>query len=80
MTVVHGQPPYSITPQIKNPIWHLFFAGPGSGIAMQNGEISLQLNTGTSKSSLFNFIYSDDHGATWNGKISGPKSNTTETQ
>jgi len=31
--------PYSITPQIKNPKWHLFFNGPGSGIAMKDGKL-----------------------------------------
>ncbi|MFY8165514.1 MAG: sialidase family protein, partial [Sediminibacterium sp.] len=31
--------PYSITPQVKNPIWNLFFNGPGNGIAMQDGKL-----------------------------------------
>jgi sialidase-1 len=31
--------PYTITPQIKNPKWHLFFNGPGSGIAMKDGKL-----------------------------------------
>lgn len=29
--------PYSITPQVKEPRWHLFFQGPGNGIAMKDG-------------------------------------------
>jgi sialidase-1 len=38
--------PYTITPQIKNPKWHLFFNGPGSGIAMKDGKLFLLHNIG----------------------------------
>ena len=31
--------PASITPQVKNPAWNLFFNGPGNGIAMQDGKL-----------------------------------------
>lgn len=73
--------PYSITPQVKNPIWHLFFNGPGSGIAMQNGKLVFAAQYWDEvKKPYSTIIYSDDHGSTWKGKINGPKSNTTESQ
>lgn len=73
--------PYSITPQIKNPAWHLFFAGPGTGIAMSNGTLVFPAQYwNETKIPYSTIIYSTDHGATWTGKINGPKSNTTESQ
>ena len=73
--------PINITTQIKIPAWKIFFQGPGSGIAMKNGKIVFAAqywdNTNMPYSTI---IYSDDHGANWNGKIAGPKSNTTESQ
>ena len=75
--------PYSITPQIKNPKWHVFFNGPGSGIAMQDGTLVFpsqywdeSKKPGIPHSSV---ISSKDHGATWQSGI-GAKSNTTEAQ
>lgn len=73
--------PYSITPQVKNPQWHLFFNGPGSGIAMQDGKLVFAAQYwNENKIPWSTIIYSDDHGSTWKGKINGPKSNTTESQ
>lgn len=73
--------PYTITPQVKNPAWHLFFNGPGSGIAMQDGKLVFAAQYwDEAKKPYSTIIYSDDHGATWKGKIAGPKSNTTESQ
>ncbi|HLF45918.1 MAG TPA: exo-alpha-sialidase [Chitinophagaceae bacterium] len=73
--------PYSITPQIKNPAWHLFFNGPGSGIAMQDGKLVFAAQYWDEKKMPYStIIYSDDHGCSWKGKIAGPKSNTTESQ
>lgn len=73
--------PYTITPQVKIPAWHLFFNGPGSGIAMQDGKLVFAAqywdNTNIPYSTI---IYSIDNGANWTGKILGPKSNTTESQ
>ncbi len=75
--------PVSITTQVKNPIWHLYFNGPGNGIAMQNGTLVFasqywdeSKKPGMPHSSI---IYSDDHGKTWKSGI-GAKSNTTEAQ
>lgn len=75
--------PVSITSQVKNPIWHLYFNGPGNGIAMQNGTLVFasqywdeSKKPGMPHSSI---IYSDDHGKTWKSGI-GAKSNTTEAQ
>ena len=75
--------PVSITSQVKNPIWHLYFNGPGNGIAMQNGTLvfASQYWDETRKPGMphSSIIYSDDHGKTWKSGI-GAKSNTTEAQ
>ena len=75
--------PVSITAQVKNPVWHLYFNGPGNGIAMQNGTLVFpsqywdeSKKPGIPHSSI---IYSEDHGQTWKSGI-GAKSNTTESQ
>ena len=78
--------PFSITSQVKNPDWHLYFNGPGNGIAMKNGtlvfpsqywdETTKPASVGIPHSSI---IYSDDHGKTWTSGT-GAKSNTTEAQ
>ncbi len=73
--------PYSITTQVKNPAWHLFFNGPGSGIAMQDGKLVFAAQYwNETKVPYSTIIYSEDHGDSWKGKINGPKSNTTESQ
>lgn len=73
--------PVSITQQVKNPGWHLFFNGPGSGIAMQDGRLVFAAQYWDEKKVPHStIIYSTDHGASWRGNISGPKSNTTESQ
>jgi sialidase-1 len=72
--------PYSITTQVKNPAWKLFFPGPGNGIAMQDGKIVFPAqywdSTHMPHSTL---VYSEDHGQTWKSGI-GAKRNTTESQ
>lgn len=72
---------YTITPKIKNPAWKIFFQGPGSGIAMQDGTLVFPSQywdpTGVPYS---NIIYSKDHGLTWKTSAAAPKSNTTESQ
>lgn len=75
--------PINITTQVKNPIWHLYFNGPGSGITMQNGTLVFasqywdeQKKPGIPHSTI---IYSDNHGETWKSGV-GAKSNTTEAQ
>ena len=66
--------PYTITPQVKNPAWHLFFNGPGSGIAMQDGKLVFAAQYWDEvKKPYSTIIYSDDHGATWKGKINRAK-------
>ena len=73
--------PYTITPQVKNAAWRLFFNGPGSGIAMQDGKLVFAAQYwDENKMPHSTIIYSDDHGSTWKGKLAGPKSNTTESQ
>lgn len=73
--------PYSITTQVKNPTWHLFFNGPGMGIAMQDGKLVFAAQYWNENKVPFStIIYSEDKGVTWKGKINGPKANTTESQ
>ncbi|MBN9299449.1 MAG: exo-alpha-sialidase [Filimonas sp.] len=72
---------YTITPQVKEPRWHLFFDGPGAGVAMQDGTLVFPAQYwDEAKLPYATIIYSKDHGNTWQGKIAGPKSNTTESQ
>ena len=75
--------PYSITAQVKDPKWHLYFNGPGSGIAMQDGTLVFpsqywdeSKKPGVPHSAI---VYSTDHGKTWHSGT-GAKSNTTESQ
>jgi sialidase-1 len=73
--------PYTITPQVKEPRWHLFFNGPGNGIVMQDGKLVFAAQYwDEAKMPHSTIIYSDDKGNSWKGKILGPKSNTTESQ
>lgn len=73
--------PQTITPQIKEPRWHLFFNGPGNGIAMRDGKLVFAAQYwDESRMPYSTIIFSDDHGKNWKGKIMGPKSNTTESQ
>lgn len=72
--------PYSITAQIKNPEWRIFFPGPGNGIAMVDGKIVFPAQYwDAQKMPHSTLVYSDDHGKTWKSG-SGAKSNTTESQ
>lgn len=74
-------PTYSITPQVKDPAWHLFFQGPGNGIAMQDGRLVFAAQYwDENRMPWSTIIHSGDHGVTWKGLIRGPRSNTTESQ
>ena len=75
--------PFSITSQVKDPKWHIYFVGPGAGITMRDGTLVFatqywdeSAKPGIPHSSI---IYSKDHGRTWqSGK--GVRSNTNESQ
>ncbi|QQL45635.1 exo-alpha-sialidase [Sulfuriroseicoccus oceanibius] len=58
--------PFSITSQVKDPAWNLYFNGPGKGICTREGTLVFPAQYkdagGTPRS---NFIYSTDNGATW---------------
>ena len=58
--------PVSITPQIKDPAWRLYFQGPGRGICTRDGTLIFPSQyrdaTGVPRS---NFIFSKDRGVTW---------------
>lgn len=72
--------PESVTNQVKNPDWHLFFNGPGNGIAMQDGKLVFPAQYWDEKRMPYStMIYSDDHGKTWKSGV-GARSNTTEAQ
>lgn len=78
--------PYSITEQVKNPAWHLYFNGPGAGIVMADGTLvfpSQYWDETTSPSRVgmphSSIIYSKDHGKTWHSGV-GAKRSTTEAQ
>ena len=74
-------PVYSITPEVKNPKWNLFFQGPGAGIVMNDGTLVLPTQYWSEDKMPFsNIIYSKDHGKTWKTSLTAPKSNTTESQ
>jgi sialidase-1 len=76
-------PPYNITAQVKNPIWHIYFNGPGSGIVMEDGTLvfASQYWDESKKPGIpfSTIMYSKDRGKTWHSGT-GFKSNTTEAQ
>jgi sialidase-1 len=73
--------PINITPQIKDPAWKILFQGPGRGIMMQDGKLVFPAQYWNASNVPYStIVYSEDHGTTWKGKITGPKSNTTESQ
>lgn len=76
--------PVSITSQVKNPGWRLYFEGPGKGICTREGTLVFPAQYrdagGTARS---NFIYSLDRGVTWNNgppAVPGGSPNTSESQ
>ncbi len=72
--------PYSITPQVKNPAWKLFFPGPGNGIVMQNGTLVFPAQYWDADHMPHStLVYSEDGGTNWKSGI-GAKRNTTESQ
>jgi sialidase-1 len=72
---------YSITPEVKDPKWNLFFQGPGAGIAMKDGTLVIPTQYWSEDKIPFsNLIYSKDQGKTWKTSEIAPKSNTTESQ
>lgn len=72
--------PVSITPQVKDPAWKLFFQGPGNGIVMKNGTIVFAAQYWDAAHMPHStIIYSKDRGLTWQRGV-GAKSNTTEAQ
>lgn len=73
--------PVNITSQIKDPKWKILFQGPGNGISMRNGKLVFPAQYWDAGNKPYStIIYSDDHGQSWKGNISGPKLNTTESQ
>jgi sialidase-1 len=72
--------PFSITPQVKNPAWKLFFNGPGNGMVMNDGKLVFAAQYWDSAGMPYStIVYSSDHGKIWQ-RGTGAKSNTTESQ
>jgi sialidase-1 len=72
--------PKSITKNVKDPAWNLFFNGPGSGIAMADGKLVFAAQYWDENAMPYStLVYSSDHGLTWKTE-DGPKPNTTESQ
>jgi sialidase-1 len=72
--------PFSITPQVKNPVWNIFFNGPGNGMTMSDGKLVFAAQYWDEKRMPYStIIYSDDHGNGWKSGV-GAKSNTSESQ
>jgi len=72
--------PKSITKNVKDPAWNLFFDGPGSGIAMADGKLVFAAQYWDENAMPYStLMYSTDHGLTWKTE-NGPKPNTTESQ
>lgn len=72
--------PQSITSQVKNTAWRLYFQGPGKGISTREGILIFPAQyrdaSGVARS---NFIYSNDHGATWNHAAPAVSSGSPQT-
>jgi sialidase-1 len=72
--------PVSITPQVKDPAWKLFFQGPGNGMVMKDGKLVFAAQYwDAAHMPHATIIYSDDHGKSWK-RGTGAKWNTTEAQ
>jgi sialidase-1 len=72
--------PINITRQTKNPVWHLFFQGPGMGITMADGTLVFPAQyKDAAQVPHSTLIYSKDHGLSWTVGT-GAKPNTTEAQ
>ena len=75
--------PVNITAQVKDPKWHIYFQGPGSGIAMADGTLVFpsQFWDESKKPGIphASIIYSKDGGKSWKSGV-GAKPNTTESQ
>ena len=70
--------PISITPEVKNPAWNLFFNGPGTGAVMADGTLVFPAQYwDENKVPHSTIIYSKDHGKSWKAGV-GAKNNTTE--
>ncbi len=72
--------PINITPQIKDPKWHLLLQGPGKGITMKDGTLVFPAQF-KDKNEIphSTIIYSKNHGKNWEIGT-GTKPNTTEAQ
>ena len=72
--------PINITPEVKDPKWHLLLQGPGKGITMKDGTIVFPAQyKDEDQMPHSTILYSKDHGKTWQLGV-GAKSNTTESQ
>ena len=72
--------PINITPQVKDPSWHLLLQGPGMGITMHDGTLVFPIQfIDSTRVPNAGIMYSKDRGETW--KIHNlARTNTTEAQ
>lgn len=72
--------PMNITTQVKDPAMHLFFNGPGAGIALKDGTLAFAAQYRAADGKPWStMVSSKDHGETWQAGT-GVKSDTTEAQ
>lgn len=76
--------PVSITSQVKDPLWRLYFQGPGKGICLRDGTLVFPAQFKDAAGTAFsNFIFSKDRGVTWQNApaaIPSGSPNTNEAQ
>lgn len=72
--------PVSITSQVKNTAWRLYFQGPGKGICLRDGTLVYpsQFKDG-SNVAFSNMIYSKDRGVTWQNTPAANPSGSPQT-
>lgn len=72
--------PINITPQIKDPSWHLILQGPGMGITMHDGTLVFPIQyIDSARVPNAAIMYSKDRGQTW-FTHNLARTNTTEAQ
>ena len=72
--------PVSITPQVKNPAWRLYFQGPGKGICLRDGTLVYPAQFKDASNVAFsNMMYSKDRGVTWQNTLAANPSGSPHT-
>ena len=73
--------PRNMTKLLKNRDWRLFAPAPGRGITLKDGTLVMPTEGINENAAHFsNFIYSTDHGKTWNVAASGTPKGVTSNE